>query len=570
MSKQYAVRDADQSILCSTDQFDPALVTETISLSGGAELLICGDTDDDEIRSLKAQLHEANAANVAKETFLSNMSHDIRTPMNAIMGMTALAKRHIDEKSRVIDALDKIETASAHLLSLINDVLDMSRINSGKMTISADLFSLSDLLHEILVIVRPQMEEKKHTFRFTAGNVEKEYLYGDPLRLRQVLVNILNNSVKYTEEGGLISLNVYEEKNEDQIDLIFECEDNGIGMTEEFLQRIFEPFERVNSSTISRIEGTGLGMSIVKKTVEAMNGSIDIRSKPGEGTLITLRIPFNYEDRRIEADELAGKQVLFIEGDEETVKLVVRYLSEVGVSCESAATASEAMSFITDAEFRSKKIDVVIIGQRLGKDDSAFGIASYLHRSYPNLILILCSDANWDEIEYQASRNGIHYFIPRPFFRKSLIEGLSAAVRGNLASDGDSSLYPDLTGKKLLLVEDNLINREIAKELLSVTNAEVDTAENGKEAVDTYLSSAPGEYSLILMDIQMPIMDGYQAADAIRSSGRKDAASVPIFAMTANTFAEDIARAHDHGMNGHLAKPIDINALMQTLRQIRR
>ena len=198
MSKQYAVRDADRGILSSTDRFDPAHVTETVPLSGGMELLVCGDSADDEIRSLKAQLHEANAANVAKETFLSNMSHDIRTPMNAIMGMTTLAKKHIDEKSRVIDALDKIDTASSHLLSLINDVLDMSRINSGKMTISADLFSLSDLLHEILVIIRPQMEEKKHTFHFTAGAVEEEYLYGDPLRIRQILVNILNNSVKYT------------------------------------------------------------------------------------------------------------------------------------------------------------------------------------------------------------------------------------------------------------------------------------------------------------------------------------------------------------------------------------
>lgn len=568
MEKQYAVRDRNSSILFKSDQFEIDLVTYTVPLSDGAELLICGTDEDEEIGSLQEKLREANDANIAKESFLSNMSHDIRTPMNAIVGMTALAKKHIDEKSRVADALNKIDVASSHLLSLINDVLDMSRINSGKMTVNTELFSLSDLLHDVLVIVRPQMAEKNHSFDFKVGSIDAEYLYGDALRIRQVLVNIINNSVKYTEANGKLSLYVTEDVDPgNKVRLIFTCADNGIGMSEEFLKKIFEPFERVNSTTVSRIEGTGLGMSIVKKTVEAMGGEISIESALGEGTTVTVSLPLTYEVQKLETGPLKDKNILIIEGESSAANLFTKYLGEAGARCEIVASASDAVSAITDADFHGKSYQAVTIGQQLAEGDSVFGISSYLHRSYPELVLVLCSLANWEEIEYQANRNGIHHFIPRPFFRKSLINGLSSALQGKDDETGGSGAYPDLTGKHILLVEDNLINREIAKELLAVTHAEVETAENGKDAVEMFSASDENWYSMILMDIQMPVMNGYQAAEAIRAEDRPDAMTVPIYAMTANTFAEDIARARESGMNGHLAKPIDINALMHTLHQ---
>lgn len=568
MEKQYAVRDRGRNILFKSDQCDIDCVTDTIPLSDGAELLICGTPEDDEIGSLQEKLREANDANLAKESFLSNMSHDIRTPMNAIVGMTALAKKHIDEKKRVVDALNKIDVASSHLLSLINDVLDMSRINSGKMTVNAELFSLSDLLHDVLVIVRPQMADKKHSFDLKVGNIDAEYIYGDALRIRQVLVNIINNSVKYTEANGKLSLYVTEDVDPgNKVRLIFSCSDNGIGMSEEFLKKIFEPFERVNSTTISRIEGSGLGMSIVKKTVEAMGGEISIESALGEGTTVTVSLPLTYEVHKLEAGSLKDKNILIIERESAAADLFMNYLNEAEAKCEVVASASDAVSAITEAEFSGKSYQAVIIGQQLAEGDSVFGIGSYLHRSYPELVLVLCSLANWEEIEYQANRNGIHHFIPRPFFRKSLINSLSSALDGKDDETGNTSAYPNLTGKHILLVEDNLINREIAKELLTVTHAEVETAENGKEAVEKFTASDEYWYSMILMDIQMPVMNGYQAAEAIRAEDRSDAMTVPIFAMTANTFAEDIARARAAGMNGHLAKPIDINALMHTLRQ---
>ena len=322
MGKAYAIIDCGdgrREILLATPGFDVLSVNQKIALSDERQIWISGiDPLEAENETLRQRLREAEDANAAKETFLSNMSHDIRTPMNAIVGMTALAQKHIDEKARVIDALDKIETASAHLLSLINDVLDMSRINSGRMQIATEQFSLSDLLHDLLTIVRPQAVQKKHTLTFRTGEILRENLYGDPLRLRQIFVNLVNNAVKYTPDGGKIRLLVEEKMQEDCCVLIFHCEDNGVGMSEAFLRRIYQPFERVQSSTASQIEGTGLGMSIVKKLIEAMGGSIEIQSKLGEGTAVTVSIPMRYEDVAIDASFLREKRLLILEADRET------------------------------------------------------------------------------------------------------------------------------------------------------------------------------------------------------------------------------------------------------------
>jgi len=568
MSREYAVRKSSspEKILYQSVSFDVTDITDILPLSQGMELLISGRDDDSKVADLQKQLSEAQDANKAKEVFLSNMSHDIRTPMNAIIGMTALAKKHIDEKNKVLDSLNKIDTASSHLLSLINEVLDMSRINSGKMVIAKELFSISDLLHDTLAIVRPQAQQKNHHFLFTADRIHTENLYGDVQRLFQIMVNIINNSIKYTNEGGEITVSISEEVEGDICHFGFMCKDNGNGMSEEFLQKIFEPFERASSSTMSGIEGTGLGMSIVKKLIEAMDGTIMIQSKLSQGTTVLITIPMKYEKLDIDTSSLENKNLLIIENNEQLKETYRQYLSEFDISFDIADSSSEAIAAISDNEFHNQKYDALIIGTLSRMDGNIYDIASYFHKADQDLKIILVSDDNWDEIEYRASRNGIQSFIPLPFFRKSLLNSLNQAL-GQDRENETSSLVPDLCGKTILLVEDNFINREIAKEILSSTNATIETAENGKEAVDKYLEAEDGHYSLILMDIQMPIMDGYEASRNIRSSNKPDAEKIRIFAMTANTFVEDIAKAREAGMNGHIAKPIDINKLMLTLKQ---
>ncbi len=564
MARKFAIINGEGQIVFQTKEFESADVTERLALSDGTTLLL---SDDATVQSLRAELAEAKNANAAKEEFLSNMSHDIRTPMNAIIGMTALAKKHIDEKARVMDALNKIDVASSHLLGLINDILDISRINSGKMKISDEQFSLSDLLHDTLTIIRPQMAKKNHAFTFRVDDMPEETLRGDPMRLRQIYVNIISNAVKYTNDGGNITVAVTEEMEEGRCTLCLSCTDNGIGMSPDFLNRIFDPFERVSSSTISRIEGTGLGMSIVKKLVDAMEGSIRIESELGAGTSVTVRIPLRVVELPLHTEALAGKHVLVIEADREQQDIYRRYLSAGDIDHRIVSSSSEAVQALTDADYRGETFHAVILGKKDEGSGSVFDIASYLSQSFPQLALILIGDHNWEEIEYRANRCGIRHFLPLPVFRKTLLNGLNDAL-SSAAGEEQASGSPDLSGKHILLVEDNIINREITLELLSMTNASVDTAEDGSKAVEAFESAGEGYYDLILMDIQMPVMDGYAAARAIRSSKRADAGSVRIIAMTANTFAEDVARARDAGMDGHLAKPIDIPLLMQVLRQI--
>ena len=560
MHDEFAVSDGKR-ILYQTEGFQPEQVTNTVSLSEGKTLLIC--YHDQKI--LEQRLQEAEEAIAAKDIFLSNMSHDIRTPMNAIVGLTLLAKMHLDETPRVADALNKIETASSHLLSLINDVLDMSRINSGRMQFTPEAFFLNDLIHETLMFVRPQALKKKQSLQLATEDIAVESLIGDSLRLRQIFVNIISNAVKYTPEKGEISVRFSEEMTQDRCTLLFTCQDNGIGMSEEFLQRIFEPFERVHSSTVSRIEGTGLGMSIVKKLTEAMNGVISIQSKPQEGTTVQIRIPLDYQIIPVHTDALKDKRVLVVESDPALRTQYDAYLNEFRIEHTITDSVQAALDALADADIGSRPFHAVIIGQSCGEKEDKLDFAAYLHKYAPALPLLLSSNDDWEQIRYQAEHSGIVSFLPLPLFRKSLIQGLEAVLE-NLSKEKEASAYPDLKGKKLLLVEDNFINQEIALEILGATGAQIDVAENGSQAVERFLASPENGYALILMDVQMPVMNGYQATEKIRSSGRTDAATVPIYAMTANTFAEDIARARSAGMNGHIAKPIDINALMQVLR----
>ena len=561
----YAVLDKNEAILSQTPDFDPQAPSARVALSAGMTLLTQPGADD-ELASLRRRLDDALNENAAKESFLSSMSHDLRTPMNAIVGLTALAKKHLDEKARLRDTLDKIDTASGHLLNLINDVLDISRINSGRLQLNEERFSLSDVMHEVMTIIRPQMEKRGHSWRFEADHIESEMLSGDTLRLRQIYVNIISNAVKYTPAGGDITIGVDEKMIDgEKCELTFTCRDNGVGMTAEFLKRIFDPFERDQNRTTAQIEGTGLGMSIVKKLVEAMSGSIEIESEPGRGTFVTIAIPLKRENMPFDFSPLQDRRVLVIEADERYSGQFRQYLSEASVASIIAPSMAAALDALTQADVENTPFDCVIIGQRQ-ENATAFDAAQYLHKSRPELPLIWVSDADWGKLEYQAQRSGIAAFIPQPVFRKTLLNGLIDVLRREGGPAQSAQAYPDLTGKRLLLVDDNMINREIAKEILSVTHVQVDTAENGQEAVDKYLAGGEG-YALILMDIQMPVMDGYEAARAIRASSRPDAKSIPIIAMTANTFAEDIRRARDAGMNGHLAKPVSVDTLMNRLRE---
>ena len=567
MAKGYAVKNnKNDEILFRSADFKEEEIAEQIAMSDETTLLISGtDPLQRQIDDLNRKLQEAESANLAKEAFLSNMSHDIRTPMNAIIGMTGLAKKNIDEKTRLLDSLNKIDSASAHLLSLINEVLDMSRINSGKLLINEEPFYLSDLLHDTLIIVRPQMEAKGHHFDVKYHNIVYENLVGDIQRLRQIFVNILNNSVKYTKDKGEISLSICEEVKDDRCELIFNCTDNGMGMSQDFLKRIFDPFERVNNSTNSGIEGTGLGMSIVKKLVDAMNGRIDIQSKEGEGTSITIAIPLAYETMDIDASALQKKRFLIVMEDDDTSKMLQGYLNEFSIPNVTVRDFTSAITEFTDADFERHPFDGILFGNFENRTGNTFTMASYFRKSYAGLPMVLISEDDWGKIEYKVNRNGIENFIPTPLFRKSLISSLQEIFTKE--HNASATLQtPDLSDKTILLVEDNFINREIALELLRSTKAQLFSAENGKAALDMYLASDEGYYDIVLMDIQMPVMDGYEATTAIRNSGRKDASSIRIYAMSANVFAEDIAKARSIGMDGHIGKPIDVAKLMQTLR----
>ncbi len=522
---------------------------------------------DREIEELKRQLEEAKSENKAKEVFLSSMSHDIRTPMNAIIGMTALAKKYIDEKPRVQDALNKIETASSHLMNLLNDVLDMSRINAGKMIISQDVFSLGDLLHEIVSMVHPLIERRKQSWKLELQDIEIEQFYGDALRIKQVYANIITNAIKYTKDEGSITVTISEKVDESSCLLSFICRDNGIGMSKDFLSRIFLPFERVNNSTVSKIEGAGLGMSIVKSLVEAMSGTIAVDSEVGVGTEVRVDIPLRFETMEVETENLAGKRILVMESDAKLTERYSEIFDQFDLSYEIVPSAARAVSSITEADFSGKGFDIAIIGCVLENSGSVTDVSGYLHKIKPDLSMVLVSDADWEEIEYRAMRSGIQMFIPTPFFRKSLINGLNR-VAGQSKGGQDDLSMPDLADKHILLVEDNMINQMIALEILQSTKAKIDTAEDGKQAVKAFEDSEIGYYDIIFMDIQMPIMDGYEAASLIRASNREDGKKIPIYAMTANTFAEDIAKARSCGMDGHIAKPIDINNVMQVLRHL--
>ena len=518
---------------------------------------------------LRAALHEAEEANQAKSRFLSNMSHDIRTPMNAIVGMTAIGLSHIDEKARVQDCLNKIQTASSHLMSLVNDVLDMSRIDSGRITLSEEELSLADLVHDVAVIVRPQAERKKQALHIQIADVTAEELVGDSLRLRQILVNIIGNAVKYTQEGGEIQVRFSQRPGpEGRVWLDFSCQDNGMGMSQEFLGKIFLPFERVRSAATRQIEGTGLGMSIVKRLVDTMGGVIAVESQEGKGSRFTVGLPLPVSPLGNREPNLpVGRTVLVAERRGEQVRQISDCLTRAGLTPVSLSTGIGAVTRLTEAQFEDHMPCALLLGQEL-EDMSPLDLAAHARQlAGPDFPILLATEDDWAQLEYRATRAGVNAFVPCPLFPSRLLAALSSLTSRSAGNGQDSqNSEEDFSGSRVLLVEDNELNQEIAMELLGMTGVQVEVAGDGAQAVAKFQNAPEGWFDLILMDIQMPVMDGYEAARRIRQLPRPDAQSVWIVAMTANAFVEDVRLARQAGMNEHISKPVDVDRLMEILR----
>ena len=524
---------------------------------------------------LQVAVEKAESANRAKSTFLSNMSHDIRTPMNAIIGFTTLALSNIDDTDRVKDYLGKTLASSNHLLSLINDVLDMSRIESGKIHLEEVEVNLSDVLHDLKTIVSGQIYAKQLELYMDAMDVTDEDVYCDKTRLNQILLNLLSNAIKFTPAGGTVSVRVRQlaGKVRGCGQYEFRIKDNGIGMSQEFAQKIFEPFERERTSTVSRIQGTGLGMAITKNIVDMMGGTIEVQTAQGKGTEFTVCVPMRAqtEQRPVEKiTELEGLKALVVDDDFNTCDSVTKMLVKVGMRAEWTLSGKEAVLRARQSIEMSDVYHAYIIDWRL-PDMNGIEVTRQIRSLHDDTPIIILTAYDWSDIEVEAKAAGVTAFCAKPMFMSDLRETLMSAL-GQKPADAVQRLLPeknaDFKGKHILLVEDNELNREIAQEILREYGFLVDSAENGAVAVEKVSTAAPGSYDLLLMDVQMPIMDGYTATRKIRALDDPARAKLPIIAMTANAFDEDRRNALESGMNGFLSKPIVIDDLVQELHKI--
>ena len=524
---------------------------------------------------LQVAVEKAESANRAKSTFLSNMSHDIRTPMNAIIGFTTLALSNIDDTDRVKDYLGKTLASSNHLLSLINDVLDMSRIESGKIHLEEVEVNLSDVLHDLKTIVSGQIYAKQLELYMDAMDVTDEDVYCDKTRLNQILLNLLSNAIKFTPAGGTVSVRVRQlaGKVHGCGQYEFRIKDNGIGMSPEFAQKIFEPFERERTSTVSGIQGTGLGMAITKNIVDMMGGTIEVQTAQGKGTEFTVCVPMRAqtEQRPVEKiTELEGLKALVVDDDFNTCDSVTKMLVKVGMRAEWTLSGKEAVLRARQSIEMSDAYHAYIIDWRL-PDMNGIEVTRQIRSLHDDTPIIILTAYDWSDIEVEAKAAGVTAFCAKPMFMSDLRETLMSAL-GQKPADAVQGLLPeknaDFKGKHILLVEDNELNREIAQEILREYGFLVDSAENGAVAVEKVSTAAPGSYDLVLMDVQMPIMDGYTATRKIRALDDPARAKLPILAMTANAFDEDRRNALESGMNGFLSKPIVIDDLVQELHKI--
>lgn len=521
-----------------------------------------------QINEINEAREEAVRANKAKSEFLSNMSHDIRTPMNAIVGMTAIASSNLDDRQKVADCLRKITLSSKHLLGLINDVLDMSKIESGKLTLNMHQVSLRETMESVVNIVQPQVKEKNQNFDVFIQDVMAEEVFCDSIRLNQVLLNFLSNAIKFTPEEGTIHVSLLEEESpvsQNHVRVHLRVKDNGIGMTSEFQENIFESFTRENSSVVHKTEGTGLGMAITKYIIDAMGGTIELNSALGEGTEFHVTLDLERAPVQTEDMILPEWDLLVVDDHEELCLSTVAALKEAGVNGEWALDGMTALQMIEERHQKQEDYHIILLDWRM-PDMNGTELAREIRKRVGNEIPILLFSAyDWSEIEKEAKAAGISGFISKPLFKSTLFHGLRAfAGEANQTQEPEEEKVYHFEGVKILLAEDNDMNWEIAYDLLSVSGLELERAENGQICVEKFKRSEVGFYNAILMDIRMPVMTGYDAAKNIRGLDRTDA-DIPIIAMTADAFSEDIQHSLDCGMNAHITKPIEINEVLRVL-----
>lgn len=523
-----------------------------------------------QVRELETARQVALEANKAKSEFLANMSHDIRTPMNAIVGMTAIAAAHIDDRKQVQNCLRKITLSSKHLLGLINDVLDMSKIESGKLTLTTEQISLKEVVEGIVNIMQPQIKTKKQTFDIHVENISTENVWCDGIRLNQVLLNLLSNATKYTPEGGSIQLSLSEEespKGENYVRIHIKVKDNGIGMSPDFLKKIYESYSRADGARIHKTEGAGLGMAITKYIVDAMEGAIDIKSEIDKGTEFLLTFDFE-KAAAVEMDMvLPSWNMLVVDDDELLCETATDALKSIGIKAEWTLSGEKAIELVIQHHKKRDDYQIILLDWKL-PDINGIQVAREIRRNLGDEVpILLISAYDWSEFEAEAREAGISGFISKPLFKSTLYHALRQYMGIETEDDQILNQNIDLSGRRILLAEDNELNWEVAKELLSDLGVELDWAEDGQICLDKFQSSPEGYYDAILMDIRMPHMTGYEATKSIRGLNHPDALTIPIIAMSADAFSDDIQHCLKCGMNAHIAKPIDVVELTRLLKR---
>lgn len=525
-----------------------------------------------QINDLETARQLAISANKAKSEFLSNMSHDIRTPMNAIVGMTAIATTNIDNQQQVQNCLKKIALSSKHLLGLINDILDMSKIESGKLTLSMEQISLRDIMDSIVSIVQPQVKIKRQKFDVFISDIESENVYCDSVRLNQVLLNLLSNAIKFTPDEGEISVTLYEEespKGEDFVRVQLFVKDSGIGMSPEFKARVFESFAREDSKRVHKTEGTGLGMAITKYIIDAMGGSIEVNSEVGKGTEFHVTLDLERAAEEIEEMILPEWNMLIVDDDIQLCETTASVLEDIGMKADWTLDGESALELIEKRHKENNDYKIILIDWKLPGIDGIETARRIRNHVGNDFSILLISAYDWSEIEDEAREAGVNGFISKPLFKSTLFYGLKQFTDGAdiHTEEIDEGVNHDLSGTRVLVAEDNELNWEIANELLSTKfGLKMERAENGQQCVDMFNASPTGYYEAILMDIRMPVMTGYEATEAIRALNRKDS-DIPIIAMTADAFSEDAHRCLECGMNAHIAKPIDTDEILRMLKK---
>lgn len=519
---------------------------------------------------LKDARQKAVESSKAKSEFLANMSHDIRTPMNAIVGMTAIATAHIDDQKQVQNCLRKITLSSKHLLGLINDVLDMSKIESGKLTLTTEQISLKEVVEGIVNIMQPQVKAKRQTFDIHVENILTENIWCDGVRLNQVLLNLLSNSTKYTPEGGAIQLSLSEEKSpkgENYIRIHVKVKDNGIGMSSDFLKRIYEPYSRADGVRVSKTQGTGLGMAITTYIVDAMEGSLNITSELDKGTEVSLTFDFEKAVEQEMDMVLPSWNMLVVDDDELLCRTAIDTLKAIGINADWVLSGEKAIELVTQHHQKRDDYQIILLDWKL-PGMNGIQVAKEIRRNLGDEVSILLISAyDWSEFEAEAREAGISGFISKPLFKSTLYHALRQYMDAETENDQTLNHNIDLSGRRILLAEDNELNWEVAKELLSDLGVELDWAEDGQICLDKFQRSPEGYYDAILMDIRMPHMTGYEATKAIRGLNHPNALSVPIIAMSADAFSDDIQHCLECGMNAHIAKPIDVIELTRILKR---